>query len=151
MLGILKSSLQNTDKDFFMIHNLNKLVHTSTNSCVFCDEAGNATTSLLTNVLQRIQILYFNGIVITDDLTEAQSLIHIPNAKKRFLYLYHVEWPYINNLHFKHLDSVFLHDHIDLIARSDSHAKLIEQVFKAPKYVMPEWDYKTLIRIDQNE
>ena len=106
MLGILKSSVQNTDKDFFMIHNLNQLVHTSTNSCVFCDEAGTTTTSLLTNVLQRIQILYFNGVVITDDLTEAQSLIHIPNAKKRFLYLYHVEWPYINDLHFKHIESV---------------------------------------------
>ena len=128
MLGILKSSVHNTDKDFFMIHNLNKLIYTPTNSCVFCDEVGITTTPLLTNVLQRIQILYFNGVVITDDLTEAQSLIHIPNAKKRFLYLYHVEWPYINDLHFKHLDNVFLHDHINLIARSDSHAKLIEQV-----------------------
>ena len=151
MLGILKPSLQNTDKDFFMIRNLNKLVHTPINSCVFCVDADPTTTPLLTNVLQRIQLLYFNGIIITDDLTEAQSLINIPNAKKRFLYLYHVEWPYINNLHFKHLESVFLHDHIDLIARSDAHAMLIEQVFKSPKYVMPEWDYNTLIRIDQNE
>lgn len=152
MIGILKSSILDTDQNIFMIHNLNQLANTSTQNCLFCDEnVARLTEPIHTNIFPRVQVLYFNDILITDDLTEAQSLLHIPNAKKRFVYLYHLEWKYIDNIYFQHLANILINDNIELIARSDTHAKLIKQLFKDPKYIMPEWDYKVLTRIDQNE
>ena len=152
MIGILKTSLQNIDKDFFAIHNLNKLTETTTSSCLFCDNINDGfPLQISTNVLHRSHAFYFNGILITDDLTRSQDFINTTYAKKRFLYLYHLEWPYINNLQFAHIQRSMLNNNIELIARSQSHAELIESLFKKPKYIMPEWDYKTLIEVDQNE
>jgi len=152
MIGILKSLVHDTDQNFFMIESLNQLTHTSTQSCLFCDEHNTKVASQINiNIFPRIQVLYFNDILITDDLTEAQSLLNIPNARKRFIYLYHLEWPYIEQLQFKHIESLLINDNIELIARSESHSQLISQLFKKPKYIIPEWDYKSLIRIDQDE
>ena len=152
MLGILKTTLQNIDKDFFCVDSLNKLTNTKTNACLFCDDIINEfILPVNTNVLQRSHIFKFIGTLITDDLSRSQDFVNTSYAKKRFLYLYHLEWPYINDLQYKHIKRILLNNHIELIARSEQHAKLIESLFKKPKYVMPEWDYKTLIEIDQNE
>lgn len=152
MIGILKSSINDSDQNFFMVNALHQLGATSTQSCLFCDDIQtNIIPKINTNIFPRIQTFYFNDILITDDLTEAQSLPRIPNAKQRFIYLYHLEWPHIENLQFRQIEPILLNDNIELIARSDSHAKLISELFKEPKYIMPEWNYKTLIEIDNNE
>ena len=103
------------------------------------------------NMLKKSHMFNFNGILITDDLMESQNFIHSTYAKKRFLYLYHLDWPYIKGIRFAYLEKVLLNDNIELIARSESHASLIESLFKKPKYIMPEWDHKVLIEIDNNE
>ena len=152
MIGILKTEVNNTDRDFFAVKNLNQLVNTTTNACLFCNHINNEfQLPVLTNVLQRSHCYSFNGILITDDLIRAQDLIHTTYAKKRFLYLYHLDWPFITQLQFHHINSIFFNDNIELIARSVSHAKLIEDLFKKPKYIMKEWDYQTLMELDQNE
>ena len=152
MIGILKSTVHDTDNNLFMIESLNQLMHTSTSACLFCDHHDvKKSSQIRTSVFPKIQVLYFNDILITDDLAQAQSLLNIPNARKRFIYLYHLEWPYIQNRQLHHIASVLLNDNIELIARSESHSQLITQLFKKPKYIMPEWDYKTLMRIDKDE
>ena len=153
MIGILKNEIVNgRDKDFFAIDRLNKINMTSTSACLFCDVVSNDfILPINTNVLKRTHIFNFNGVVITDDLMRSQDFVYTTYAKKRFLYLYHLDWPYIQDIRFAHLKKVLMNDNIGLIARSDSHASLIEQLFKKPDYIMPEWDYKTLIEIDNNE
>ena len=152
MIGILKGSVVNVDKDFFAIHGLNELTRTSVSNCLFCNDIDNGfVLPVNTNVLHRAHISNFNGILITDDLLLAQELIYTTYAKKRFIYLYHLEWPFIDNLQFKQLKSLFLSEHIELIARSKQHAQLIGQLFKPPKYIMSEWNHETLRKIDENE
>jgi len=152
MIGILKGSIVNTDKDFFAVHGLNGLTDMSVSNCLFCDSVdSNFLLPIKTNTLHRAHISNFNGILITDDLLLAQELIYTTYAKKRFIYLYHLEWPFIDDLRFTHLKSLFLSDHIELIARSKQHAQLIEKLFKAPKYIMSEWNHQTLREIDENE
>ena len=152
MIGVLKANIQNIDKDFFTVHNVNQLVKNNIANCIFCDQVDkNFILPIETNILQRVNSFNFNGIIITDDLMRSQDLVHNTYSKKRFLYLYHLDWPYINNLQFIHIKRILLNDNIELIARSESHSKLIENLFKKPKYIMAEWDYKTLIEIDQNE
>ena len=152
MIGVLKTNIQNTDKDFFTVHNINQLVKNNIPNCIFCDQVDkDFILPIETNILQRVNSFNFNGIIITDDLMRSQDLVHNTYSKKRFLYLYHLDWPYINNLQFIHIKRILLNDNIELIVRSESHSKLIENLFKKPKYIMEEWDYKTLIEIDQNE
>jgi len=152
MIGILKGPVDNKDKDFFALYNLNRLSKTKHGACLFCDHiSDNFALPAETNVLQRTHVFNFNGIVITDDLMYAQDLLYITYAKKRFIYLYHLDWPYIQELKFAHLNRILLHENIELIARSEEHFQLIEHLFKKPRYIMAEWDYHTLIEIDENE
>ena len=124
MIGILKGDVDNTkDKDFFAIESLNRLAYTTTSACLFCDIISPAlTVSINTNVFKRAHMFNFNGIVITDDLMRSQDLLYAPYAKKRFLYLYHLDWPYIQDIKFAYINRVLLNDSIELIARSNSHA-----------------------------
>lgn len=152
MIGILKTKIQNKDNDFFAIMGLNKIFETPITSCLFCNAVDDSfILPIKTNILHRSNAYSFDGIIITDDLLCAQDLLHTTYAKKRYIYLYHLEWPYIPNLEFRHIKQILLNDNIDLIARSEHHANLIERLFKSPKYIMPEWDYKTLMEIDKNE
>ena len=153
MIGIVKTQLTPCDSDFFLVNALNQLTTTSTSSYLFCDEIAQSwqASSIRTTLLHRAHAFSFEGIIITDDLSRCQDLHNIPCAKKRFLYLYHLNWPQIESLQFNHLKHILLNESIGLIARSPSHAELIEKLFKKPDYIMPEWDYKTLIEIDNNE
>jgi hypothetical protein len=153
MIGIVKTQLTPSDHDFFLINNLNQLAQTTTSSCLFCDEIANSwqSSTMQTTLLHRAHAFSFDGILITDELLRCQDFHNIPIAKKRFLYLYHLSWPQIPSLQFKHIKHMLLNKNIGLIARSTSHAKLIERLFKKPDYIMPEWNYKTLIEIDNHE
>tara|TARA_B100000029_G_scaffold510087_2_gene600788 strand:- start:685 stop:1146 length:462 start_codon:yes stop_codon:yes gene_type:complete len=152
MIGILKNNIVNSDKDFFAIKNLNELVNTRTNNCLFCN--GIDPTFILnvrTNVLQKSFAHTFNGVIITDELEGIEDLINISYAQAKFLYLYRLEWMNLKNISYSDLKKGLLNNNIELIARNKQHADIIEQLFKKPKYVMPEWDYHTLIEIDNNE
>ena len=106
MIGILKFSLTNIDKDILTIDNLNKLTTTTTNGCLFCDyfDYTKISIPIKTNIFSRVDIHYFNDILITDDISQANELILATSAKKRFLYLYHLDWSYIDHLHFQHIN-----------------------------------------------
>jgi hypothetical protein len=152
MIGVLKGHVDNKDKDFFAVHSLNQLSQTKNSACLFCDHiSDDFTLPIKTNVLQRTHVFNFDGIIICDDLMHSQDLLYATCAKKRFIYLYHLDWPYIQGLKFGHLDRVLIHDSIELIARNEEHCQLIEHLFKKPQYIMAEWDYNTLIEIDNNE
>ena len=152
MIGVLKGEVDNKDKDLLAVLKLNKLAKTKTAACLFCDHVSdNFSIPLNTNVLQRTHAFNFNGTIITDDLMQSQDLLYATYAKKRYIYLYHLEWPFINGLKFAHLARVFLNDSVELIARSQEHFELIEHLFKRPKHIMQEWDYTKLIEIDENE
>jgi len=153
MIGILKNDIHNhKDQDIFAVESLNRLAHTTTSACLFCDiVAPDFIIPLRTTVLKRTHVFNFNGTVITDNIMRSQDLLYASYAKKRFLYLYHLDWPYIKNIRFAYLEKVLLNKSIELIVRSSTHYSLVKQLFKKPKYIMPEWDHEVLIEIDNNE
>ena len=152
MIGILKTEIKTIDRDYFVVDNLNKLTYTTTNNSLFCNDVHpNFPLYINTNMLQRVSAHSFSGILITDELNLTQDLINITYAKKKFLYLYNLDWMYVQNPQFSFLKSALLNDRIELIARTKQHFDIIQGLFKTPKYIMSEWDYKTLIEIDSNE
>ena len=76
MIGILKTAIQNIDRDFFAIDNINKLSETGTTNCVFCDHVDpNFILPINTNILQRTNCFNFQDIIITDELVRAHIYI----------------------------------------------------------------------------
>ena len=152
MIGILKTKITNIDKDSAAIQSLNTLSNTTVNTCLFCDTVSKEFIGQIrTNVLPRTHTSFFKGIIITDDLVRGQDLITTTYAKKRFVYLYTLDWHKISPLRFANLAKVLLNDHIELIVQNEQDSKIVEQLFKKPKYIMNNWDSQVLIEIDKNE
>ena len=149
MIGVLLGTVYDSPKNILAIKNINKLKDVGIESCLFCDIVNrNFSVPVETTVLQRAQAFNFNGSVITHDLSMVQELRHMVYAEKRYLYLYDLDWARIENLHFSHLRSTILDDNIDLIARNDTHYKLISDMFKKPKHIMEYWDVNVLKELD---
>ena len=151
MIGIVKNNLEIQAKDIMAVKNINRLSDNNVNSCLFCNFVPNTfPLEVNTTILQKAQVLDFDGTILTDDLVIAQEFLHLPYAKKRFLYLYDLDWPYIDNFSFAHIGPIIHNDRIELIVRSHFHYDLVKNLFKKPSYIMEEWDHKTLKEIDQD-
>lgn len=152
MIGILKTQVSSKPQDASAIASINQLTNTSINTCLFCDNISDEFIGQIkTNILHRTNVSYFKGILITDELLRGQDLLTTSYAKKRFIYLYNLDWNKITPLRFANLANVLLHDYIDLIVQDEKSYQIVEQLFKAPKYIMKDWDTNTLIEIDNNE
>ena len=149
MIGFLMGTVYDSPKNILAVRNINKLRNVGVESCLFCDVVDqNLSVPVETSVLQKAQAFNFNGTVITHDLSIVQELKNMVYAKKRYIYLYDLDWMRIDNLYFSHLQTTLLHDDIDIIARSDSHYKLISDLFKKPKHIMKYWDVNILKELD---
>lgn len=148
MIGILKNNISRSHKDFFAIRSVNQVSRTSLPSCLFCNTIDpNFPLTIETTVLQQIEAFSFEGVLITDDLLLTQMLVNIPCAKKRYLYIYDMEWKYINGLRFTQLEPIFYNEDIDLIVRSEYHFDLVSKLFKPPAHIMEYWDHNVLQKI----
>jgi hypothetical protein len=149
MIGVLMGTVYDSPKNILAVKNINKLKEFGIASCIFCDViTPTFSVTVGTSVLQKAQAFNFNGTVITQDLSMVQELRNMVYAEKRYIYLYDLEWTRIDNLCFSHLQSTLLRDDIDIIARSESHYKLISDLFKKPKHIMKYWDIDTLKELD---
>tara|TARA_R100001143_G_C3359231_1_gene134481 strand:+ start:2853 stop:3302 length:450 start_codon:yes stop_codon:yes gene_type:complete len=149
MIGVLMGSVYDSPKNILAVKSINKLKEEGVDSCLFCDIVNlNFSVPVKTSVLQRAHAFNFNGTIITHDLSMVQELKNMVYANKRYIYLYDFDWMRIQDLHFSHLSSTLMDDQIEIIARSDSHAKMISDLFKKPAHVMKYWDVQALKELD---
>jgi hypothetical protein len=87
------------------------------------------------------------GVAIATDLTTAQRLIRVTGPKKKYFYIWNLEWVNMPNINYDIMSSIYNHKDIELIARSESHSKLIEKMWRKPKFIMDDFDVDTLRKI----
>jgi hypothetical protein len=66
----------------------------------------------------------YNGIAIADSLTCAETLLKSHNRSDKYLYLWDIDW-LITPVNFSVACDILRDDRLKLIARSESHAKVI--------------------------
>jgi len=150
MLGILTDKIQFNQQSIFLLKNCNELNKTNS-CCIFCNEMHSRPVDVCFNIMQQIHSYQFEGTLITDNLLLTQNLNCNIYTKKKYYYVWNFDWINLEQLRFAQLRIPFYNDDIELIARSQSHAKLLEKLFKKPKYIMEDWDWEVLKRIDEDE
>ena len=149
MIGFLMNSVSNSPRNILAVKNINKLRNEGIETCLFCDIVDHKfSVPVETNVLQKAQAFNFDGTLITHDLSAAQDLQNMVYAKKRYIYLYDLDWTLIEAPRFAPTHSLLLNEHIELIARSNSHYKIISDLFKKPARIMKYWDVEQLKELD---
>lgn len=150
MIGVLTERIQFNQQSIFLLKNFNELNQTNS-CCIFCNEMHHRPVDIHFNIMQQIQSYSFEGTLVTDSILLAQNLHYNIYTKKKYYYVWNLDWMNLENLQVSQLDVPFYNDEIELIARSQSHANLLEKLFKKPKYIMEDWDYSVLKRIDEDE
>ena len=148
MIGVLKSHLSPSPKNILAVRALNELGESGVTSCLFYDYLPpEFPVEVQTNMLQKAEAFNFGEIVIADDLIVCQQLVNLVYASKRYFYVYDLDWGRIDSLRLDHLKPMLMNDSVELIARSESHSKIISALFKKPKYIMSNWDSRVLKKI----
>ncbi len=143
MLGILTQQLYNKD----LIRNLDE-AGKYVNSAVFCDMSSYDNEWHNFSVLEMIEAFHFSGNLVTDSLTNLQQAVNLGYANEIYYYVYSFDWCNQEKITLTQIENLIFPKHINLIARSESDAKILENVFnKKPKYIMIDWDSEILKEI----
>lgn len=96
--------------------------------------------------LQEKEVWGFDAPVIATNVFQAEKLIRAPRPTRKYLYVWNLEWLY-EDTDYNIYAHIYQHDNLELIARSVSHAQIIEQCWKKPAFIMDDFDHNVLERI----
>ena len=89
----------------------------------------------------------YDGIAIASNLRSADTLLQSHNGSKKYLYLWDIEW-LRNPVHFPVACNILLDDRLKLVARSESHATIINHFCnKQVVGIVDNWNIDTLLKV----
>ena len=101
-------------------------------------------------MLQEQQAWGFDGPVISTDLATTKRLINCPRPKKKYFYIWTLEWLYGQN-QYDLLSYIYLHPEIELVARNKHHHRIIEKCWKKPVTIIEEFNHEEIIKMVEDE
>ena len=139
---------------FYLIKEFNKLSKDTKNSCsVFTELSGVFVTRPLFSCYSIAFFPEYDGTSICTTIQEAKAVLATSNSAKKYLYLWDLDWTQKPVNHKEYCD-IMLNDRLEIIARSDSHAKCIENFCnRTPIGIIDNWNHKSLLKMlgEQNE
>lgn len=146
MIGVVVDNIINNAQTYLMFRTLNKL--SKTHDCyMFTNTVQSMPLPNHFAILQQIEALSHRGILISTSVINTQIVLNSLTATQKYFYIWHPEWSQLKELGVRQLRNVLYNDDIDIIARSASHAKLLNKLFKQPKHIVYNWDYESIKRV----
>jgi hypothetical protein len=129
-IGAVVRNLALTQSNYYMIKTFNSIGSFGIEPYAFYSELSSTGVSTNFSVMNVYYLSdFYNGVLIANDIESAKIMLDIKTNAKMFLYLWDLEWLRLNTsaiLDYNETVSVLRNDNIELIARSSSHAKAIE-------------------------
>jgi hypothetical protein len=147
-LGILTNQIATNQKLISISHNLNKLSITDRNiDCIlFYNDMGALTVKKEFACMSSVSALSYDGILIATDMVSACLLNKCLRASDKYFYVWDIDWHKLKKP-IEFMKNIYFNNDIELIARSEHHAKLITKVFKKPKYIIEEHNHEQWQRL----
>ena len=149
-LGVLLENMGASQISFFVISELNKYVENdcSVEPIVFYEDIQKNCLPTNFSVMELREAWGCRGSVIATSASTAKSLSSFPNVMQKFFYVWDVEWirSSINKSPYEAYAKVYTDENISLIARSDSHKKLIESSFnRCVEHVVSDFNMSQIL------
>lgn len=140
-LAFLVQGLGFSQEGFFLTHELNFLLKDRPNLdiSIFYESLNIMPTMPHFAMYPSLYLWGFKGIAIATCISTAIALNDIPSIGKKFFYVYDLEWIY-NTGTIRHYANIYNNPNIELIARSIHHAEILTKTWKAPKYVIKDFN-----------
>ena len=133
---------------FYLIKEFNKLSANHMNCCsVFVNRITSPVIKPLFSCPIVAYFMGYDGIAISTTLNEASSILESSNNSKKFLYLWDLEWLYAPR-DYDRVYNILSSPQLSLIARSESHAKIIENFCnRSVRGIVNNWNKDQLIEV----
>lgn len=147
-IAVVIDDLSASQKSFYLINEFNKLCASPKFSCsAFVNTCGIFVKKPLFSCMSIAFFSAYDGIAIATTIEEAKSLLNTSNNSDKYLYFWDLDWLRTPVNHDEHC-KILRDERLKIIARSDSHAKLIENFCnKAPVGIVDDWNHKQLLEI----
>jgi hypothetical protein len=144
-LGILTKSLGTSQEGLSIIIELNKFVQYNPLSevIVFYDDYDRIPIRPHFPIMLSRHAWNYEGTLVATNTSSAQLLQHLLAAQKRYIYLWNLDWIYFKKP-WQFYSNLYQDDNIELIARSNIHASIIEKLWKTPSHIMDNFNYEIL-------
>lgn len=74
----------------------------------------------------------YKGFLVATNLSSAIKMLKCPGTRKKFFYVWDLEWTRPQNKNFAALKDIYNNPSIELISRSANHDKIIELCWRKP-------------------
>jgi hypothetical protein len=89
----------------------------------------------------------YDGVLISTSLPTTVILGSNIRAKKKYFYVYDLEWMFLQKPIFKQINGLYNNPDIELIARSQSHYDLLTKLWKEPVAIVDNFKYTDLMKL----
>jgi hypothetical protein len=137
-----------SQKSFYLIKEFNKAINRK-DMCVsvFFQKSTVPVVPLMFSSKSVSFLSGFHHNAVCTTISEADMLLKSSNNANKYLYLWDLEWLYLPQ-NYNSICNVLLDDRLSIIARSESHAQLIENFCnKRPIGILDNWNLNELVRI----
>lgn len=145
--GIMVNKLSISQLGYCLIESVNKAVGNGLDIIVFYEDWDTTPAIPRFCTLMEREIWGLDGVAIATDLKTARRLLKCTGPTKKYLYVWNLEWLQQQNLPFESAYAVYMDPNLELIAKSEYHAKLLEKVWKKPAFIMEDFNPKVLRQI----
>lgn len=147
--SILVNSLDVSQLSISLCKNLNEVLSTTQylDSIVYYQTWGKIPFAPKFAILMEREFWGATGVAISTNLATTEKLIKCPGPKKKFFYVWNLEWLNMQNPDYDKLSNLYNNDEIELIARSPYHAAVLESIWKKPAFIMEDFEPEILKKI----
>lgn len=111
---------------------------------LFFERIARAATPHLCSNMHSYEAYGFNGPTIATNLKTAFKLIRFPSPKPKFFFVNDLEWLHMDVKNYEILEPIYRNNELSIIARSNDHAKLIENCWNIKvDHVVENYDFFT--------
>ena len=147
-IAAVVNDLSPSQKSFYLIKTFNKFIEdASISPSVFHSRSCNPVIQPLFSCRQTSNLGSYNGVVISTSLEDAELTLRTSNNTEKFLYVWDLSWIY-TPIRFSQAMQTLRDDNLTIIARSASHANVIENFCNKPvTHILEDWEPKKLLNI----
>lgn len=89
----------------------------------------------------------YKGVLVATSLQTAIKMLKCPGTRKKFFYVWDLEWTRPQNKNFSVLKDIYNNPSIELISRSPNHDKIIELCWRKPIGVVEDGRVEQLYQL----
>jgi len=147
-LGIITQQIANDQKHISIIKSLNTISEKERGlDCIlFYADMGLMQEPNYFALMSIIETLDYDGILIATDIMSGLLLQNCLMAKKKYFYIWDLEW-YHTSRTSSFIQQLYTSDEVELIVRSEDHAKIVERIFKKPKHIIEEFNHEQIEKL----